>query len=123
MASLQASSIKYPSCKICFEDFYHEKRKPYCVHPCAHTFCLECLNKLDTKSCPIYRQVIEGKNPNWGILEFFPVAKNPCTTNVKSTTSLTGRHLINYKDISKCFFLFDIVTMVENRILLKSFLL
>ena len=92
-ARTQAFSIKCPSCKICFDDFDDNKKKPYCIHPCAHTFCLECLEKLPVKECPICRQKIESKNPNWVIIEFVPGAKTlegDATPSIPSPTS-TGK--------------------------------
>ncbi len=41
-------------CEICFEKFDKQKRKPMTILPCTHTFCLECMEKLQyqTYNCP-----------------------------------------------------------------------
>ena len=51
---------KVTECSICFERYNTKNKIPKILH-CGHTFCLECLNKMNTKSksileCPICRK-------------------------------------------------------------------
>ncbi len=59
-------------CGICFENFDHSKRKPFAMIPCTHTLCIECINKLNEKICPICNKPFTDKNPNWYLLDLVP---------------------------------------------------
>ncbi|XP_052132037.1 E3 ubiquitin-protein ligase SH3RF1-like, partial [Frankliniella occidentalis] len=45
-------------CHICDEEFNQVERLPKNL-PCAHTFCLRCLQRLDRRECPTCRRVFE----------------------------------------------------------------
>ena len=59
-------------CGICFENFDHSKRKPFAMIPCTHTLCIECIDKLNEKICPICNKLFTDKNPNWYLLDLVP---------------------------------------------------
>ncbi|XP_034248436.1 uncharacterized protein LOC117649639 [Thrips palmi] len=39
-------------CHVCFEEFDCHKHRPK-VLPCGHSFCLQCLDRLPVKECPV----------------------------------------------------------------------
>ena len=62
-------------CKICLEKYDHSKRKPYCLIPCAHSFCISCLNKLTILTCPNCNSSSTDKSPNWDLIELVPESR------------------------------------------------
>ncbi|XP_026288172.2 uncharacterized protein LOC113213351 [Frankliniella occidentalis] len=42
-------------CDICEEEFDQEERAPKTVVPCAHTVCLQCLQRSEKRECPTCR--------------------------------------------------------------------
>lgn len=59
-------------CGICFENFDHSKHKPFALIPCTHTLCIECILKLNDKTCPTCSKPLTGNNPNWSLLDLIP---------------------------------------------------
>lgn len=59
-------------CEICVKPYDKSKRQPFVVSPCSHTFCIECLQKLDLKQCRTCNKEIRGKNTNWALLQLVP---------------------------------------------------
>ena len=60
---------KTMDCAVCFNKYDNEKHKPYSITPCGHCFCLQCLNSLTNKKCPVDRIDIENKVVNRGIMD------------------------------------------------------
>ncbi len=54
-------------CKICFEKFDTEVRRPIVCMPCGHSFCSICV--LQLKDCSICRTQINYKKTNFSLLE------------------------------------------------------
>lgn len=61
-------------CKICLENFDQSKHLPYCLLPCCHSFCINCLLKQSALfiACPNCNTEISGKSPNWDLKELIP---------------------------------------------------
>ncbi len=57
------------SCKVCFEKFDRLKRKPHVLLNCTHTLCIECIDSLSEKKCPLCNASIMRTNPNWELLD------------------------------------------------------
>ena len=76
-----------PSCQICFEEYNLGLRKLHCVLSCGHSFCLECIDKLENKSkarsdqkdsekeCPICRKKAQSRFQSKGIVELISEAE------------------------------------------------
>lgn len=56
-------------CKVCLEIYNDSNRKPKIITNCGHTFCSNCLNSLNIKSCPKCRNKIIDCVINYDILE------------------------------------------------------
>ena len=56
-------------CKICYEKYNENLKKPYSFQPCSHTFCIECINNLNKLECPRCKREIKDKQPNFDLLE------------------------------------------------------
>lgn len=82
-------------CDICLEKFDHSKHKPYCLTPCAHTFCTICVTSLKNKSCPSCNVKIQNSNPNWHSLKLIPESEYDKTIKEleKSFNEATGLKL------------------------------
>lgn len=63
------SNIQLPSCKVCFQVYGTEKNKPFCILPCCHTFCGDCIAKLTDRHCPSCRSAITETKLNWELYE------------------------------------------------------
>lgn len=63
------------NCKICFEKYDHSKRRPYCLLPCAHTFCADCLKKSTFLTCPNCKSDVTGQSPNWELIQLVAESK------------------------------------------------
>ena len=76
-------------CNICFEDYNIINRKPMIVIPCAHTFCLNCLDELkkhDNK-CPNDREIIINQKPNYALIDLL---------NSNSSTDEQNKRCLEY---------------------------
>lgn len=81
------------SCNVCYSKFDHSKHKPYFLSNCPHTFCVDCLKRLENKSCPICNKAFKEIHPNLSLLEFIPeseydIALNKLEKTYKSTISI-----------------------------------
>lgn len=56
-------------CNICSHEFNNSTHKPICLTNCLHTFCNECIEKIDSKKCPACNLDFNNINVNWKILE------------------------------------------------------
>lgn len=56
-------------CEICLINYDAINRKPYSLVPCGHTFCIMCMNEMQTNNCPVCRANFSNKIPNWEILK------------------------------------------------------
>lgn len=57
------------NCEICLEKFNFVLNKPYSLYPCGHTFCAECLAKLNGRNCSKCRKIIAFKQINFSLLD------------------------------------------------------
>lgn len=71
-------------CGVCFKTYNHSEKKPLSM-PCGHTFCLECLTKINKHGvvkCPFdkiqHHTNIENLPVNYAILTALPM--NQATT-------------------------------------------
>jgi hypothetical protein len=85
------------SCKICYQSYDDDLKKPYIISPCSHTICLECLKEILTLSCncpfckkEIKASVLEMK-PNYELIDIIYKIKN--TSNIAKCTKC--KDLIN----------------------------
>lgn len=74
------------SCKICYQSYDDDSKKPYIISPCSHTICLECLKEILSLNCncpfckkEIKASIIEMK-PNYELIDIIYKIKN--TSNV-----------------------------------------
>lgn len=58
-------------CEICLQCYDHSKHKPYFLS-CPHTFCLDCLNRLQENKCPACQKTFNEKYPNLALLQIIP---------------------------------------------------
>ncbi len=72
-------------CGICFNKFNQSKNRPHVIHPCSHTFCLKCINKL--KVCPTCRSEIKDTKPNWALLQMITNDSNNQLDKLRSEVS------------------------------------
>ena len=56
-------------CKLCFEPYDTDSRKPMNLHPCNHTYCKQCLDQLNRNECPNCRTEINDKRVNYALVE------------------------------------------------------
>lgn len=63
------SNIQLPACKVCFQVYGTDKNRPYCILPCCHTFCNECVIKLTERNCPSCRSPFTETKVNWELYE------------------------------------------------------
>ena len=78
-------------CAVCFNKYDNEKHKPYSINPCGHCFCLQCLNSLTNKKCPVDRIDIESKVVNRGIMDLIT---SPSSNKSKSILMALKKSLI-----------------------------
>ena len=69
------AAVSFPTCDICFQKYNHEANKPIIIMPCCHTFCAQCLSRLDQEKCPNCNGWISLKSVNWGLLNLIPEKK------------------------------------------------
>jgi hypothetical protein len=58
-------------CKICYEKFDKQTRKPFTIN-CGHTYCSFCLTSLKNRNdyeCPTCGEPISTCQPNYTVLE------------------------------------------------------
>lgn len=58
-------------CEICYEQYDEDENmnKPYCLFPCGHTFCLNCIELSENKLCSKCRTPFTVIAPNWSLIE------------------------------------------------------
>jgi hypothetical protein len=72
------------NCIICANSFDQHTRKPNSIYKCGHTFCAECLNNNKLIKCPMCRELIENKAPNWQLLKMITHLNNYTTVKNKN---------------------------------------
>jgi len=86
------------SCQICMERYDHSKFKPYNLC-CPHTFCLNCVNKIE--KCPVCCKAVTNKYPNSALLDFiqeseYDILKKETTITINEINEtilyLTNQH-------------------------------
>jgi len=74
------------SCKICYQSYDDDCKKPYIISPCSHTICLECLKEIlkQNGTCPFCKKEIKASicemKPNYELIDIIYKIKN--TNNV-----------------------------------------
>jgi hypothetical protein len=74
------------SCKICYQSYDDDLKKPYIITPCSHTICLECLKEILmlTSNCPFCKKEIKASilemKPNYELIDIIYKIKN--TSNI-----------------------------------------
>lgn len=63
------------TCQVCLSEYDHSKHKPYSLSNCPHTFCIDCINKVKNKKCPMCQTFFRSYNPNLSLLEFVPYSE------------------------------------------------
>jgi hypothetical protein len=63
-------------CFLCTELYDANTHKPYSLNPCGHHFCVSCLEKTGTKTCPTCRGTIQSKTLNRAVLELITPETN-----------------------------------------------
>jgi hypothetical protein len=85
------------SCKICYQSYDDDLKKPYILTPCSHTICLDCLKSILTLSstCPFCIKEIKASlidmKPNYELIDIIYKIKH--TNNVARCTKC--KELIN----------------------------
>jgi hypothetical protein len=85
------------SCKICYQSYDDDFKKPYIISPCSHTICLECLKEILSLSsnCPFckidIKVSVNEMKPNYELIDIIYKIKN--TNNVARCTKC--KNLIN----------------------------
>jgi hypothetical protein len=51
-------------CEICLNKYDHSRHKPYFLS-CPHTFCIDCLNRLQENKCPACQSKFQEKFPKY----------------------------------------------------------
>jgi hypothetical protein len=76
------------SCSNCYKRYNIFERKPFILYPCFHTFCRECICKLN--SCPYCSLSIEDKKEITAILDYLnkSSAFNEQLNRIESTSQL-----------------------------------
>jgi len=74
------------SCKICYQSYDDDSKKPYIISPCSHTICHECLKEILILNCncPFCKKEIKASinemKPNYELIDIIYKIKN--TSNV-----------------------------------------
>lgn len=74
------------SCKICYQSYDDDLKKPFIISPCSHTICLECLKEILmlTCTCPFCKKEIKASicemKPNYELIDIIYKIKN--TNNI-----------------------------------------
>lgn len=74
------------ACKICYQSYDDDLKKPYIISPCSHTICLECLKEILmlSNTCPFCKKEIKASicemKPNYELIDIIYKIKN--TNNV-----------------------------------------
>jgi hypothetical protein len=55
---------KIMQCEICLNKYDHSRHKPYFLS-CPHTFCIDCLNRLQENKCPACQSKFQEKFPKY----------------------------------------------------------
>jgi hypothetical protein len=57
-------------CEICFDSYSDtvNMKKPFCLFPCGHTFCFDCISSLTNKLCPKCMTPFKCMATNWAII-------------------------------------------------------
>jgi putative ribosome biogenesis GTPase RsgA len=62
-------------CDICYEPFNTNERKPMIPDCCGHTMCLQCVDKLPEKKCPMDQKPFHTCNLNIAINELIQMPR------------------------------------------------
>jgi hypothetical protein len=71
------------NCIICTHSFDQHIRKPTSIYKCGHTFCADCLKNNKLIDCPMCRELIEYKAPNWQSLKMITHLNNNTTVKFR----------------------------------------
>jgi hypothetical protein len=93
-------------CEICFDSYIDtvNVKKPFCLFPCGHTFCFECISSLTNKLCPKCKTRFTEKATNWAIIH-----------KVNGLNS-KNRSNIFTKAVCCFFFSFKIIMYLKNKL-------
>lgn len=61
-------------CEHCLESYDESQHMPFCIHPCSHTYCIQCLFKTKSTEGKCYKcdARIEDVEPNYALLSMLP---------------------------------------------------
>lgn len=84
---LNNSSLNISSCKICYTN-----KVNFCLNPCGHLFCNECLDLLPNNECPTCRKNIISKIKIYSLEE--EINKNETSGSVNPFNSLQENYAL-----------------------------
>ena len=70
------------ACKICYQSYDDDVKKPYIISPCSHTICLDCLREIleINSNCPFCKKEIKASinemKPNYELIDIIYTIKN-----------------------------------------------
>lgn len=90
-------------CKVCFEKFDKQKRKPITIN-CGHSYCVVCLNVLIKKKnfvCPTCRSPITNEKTNYTVMEILDL--NPLFDPNREIKVHINNAFKEFEDTKKAF--------------------
>lgn len=98
-----SDSFSASSCKICFDNYDGNAKKPELMVPCGHTFCKECLWKLLTPECPTCKMAYQTTVTVWDLIPSAAAAAAAVSSAADETAGESGTgiqgELANFKTL------------------------
>ena len=105
------------NCKLCKNLFDSIELRPAILVPCGHTYCFQCLDKLNQSKCPGCHQTIQQRRTNLFILELIETDSlikqtlNQYLLEIEDSIRLFQENYANKKQMIKK----EIDSIAENR--------
>lgn len=106
------------NCKICYESFDLNQRRPFTLIPCGHCFCIVCLSRLTEAICPNCRNPIIDKKVNYSIIDFL---EEDTTSNSNETETIAQFMQTNLSEISEKINKFNLTFQKKDTDIKKQF--
>jgi len=106
------------NCKVCYEKYTKEERKPLTLMPCGHSLCELCLSELKKQVivfCPSCRNPVCSDKPNYDLIDMLDLKdKNTEMTKIDIKKSI-NKQLKEFKDQFNQFCTISRSKMQESR--------
>ncbi len=77
------------TCSVCLEQ-YSSVHVPTTIFPCGHSLCMLCADRVTT--CPVDRQQIDGRAPNWAVIQLLGIEVTAASLAIEKTRRQRAEH-------------------------------